>query len=360
MPKPSEIAVLSVNGQLYQDWETVMVRHAKQDVPFFYFRFTCSEGMPLSKNFAKLQIRPGDYCTITLAGQPAFAGFVHTRQVFYSGKQHHIEIQGCSQVMELSYSSVVHKTMENNNMTIEQHIRNLLKPFPKIQFKIEGGKLPTIKFPRLSMSPGTTVMEAIEIPLRALGGIDLTSNVKGDLVAVVGKGSDTDTVTEGIDILEGREIIYQPGYQSGLYGIGQAPPGDQQSGTQGAHEKFHKNIGEAMNSLAQATPGVIPLEIPAFLKGFLAGRTNADRDWQNKDWVTVFITLQGWLRRDGKLWDRNQQVRVKSPMLIMDGSLDLSVKSATFTQENQTGSRTVLELCNPLALGGGTPQGPQT
>jgi hypothetical protein len=30
----------------------------------------------------------------------------------------------------------------------------------------------------------------------------------------------------------------------------------------------------------------------------------------------------------------------------------LQAKAATFTQDNETGTRTVLELCNPAAFGG--------
>jgi hypothetical protein len=41
-------------------------------------------------------------------------------------------------------------------------------------------------------------------------------------------------------------------------------------------------------------------------------------------------------------------------MLILD--MDLKTKSVTFTQDSQGGTRTVLELCNPLAMDGLTPQ----
>jgi prophage tail gpP-like protein len=214
-PKPTELAILTVNGQKYQEWESVLVRHAKYETPFYTFRFTCSEDIPLAKNFSVLQIKPGDYCTITLAGELAFNGLVHTRQVFYNDRRHQIEIQGACRILALSYASVVSKTMEQNNVTYEQYARALLNPH-KINFVVEGGALPQIKFPRLSVSHGTTVMEALEIPLRSLGGVALTSNVKGDLVANVGPVGGSDTVVEGVNILEGREIIFNPGMAQGI------------------------------------------------------------------------------------------------------------------------------------------------
>ncbi len=346
-PKSTELAILTVNGQNYQDWESVTVRHAHYQAPYFTFRFTCSEGAPLSKNWAAMRIRPGDACTITLAGQLAFAGLVHTRQVFYDGRRHYIEIQGASNVLILSYATVAHKTNEENNITYEKYARKLLSPH-KISLVIEGGVLPNKEIDRLSTAPGTTVMEALEIPLRSLGGFALTSNVKSDLVVIAGPSGGADTVTEGVNILEGREIIYNPGMAQGIASSGQAPGGDQKNGAAVA-QMFSKNTGQSV--VSQFVPQNIPLEIPAFAKDMLTGRGNADRDWQNEDYITVFVTVQGWLRPGGGgLWYRNQQVNVISPMLIMDGDEDLHARTVTFTQDNRSGTRTVLELCNKLAM----------
>jgi prophage tail gpP-like protein len=64
----------------------------------------------------------------------------------------------------------------------------------------------------------------------------------------------------------------------------------------------------------------------------------------------TLVTVHGWLRPSGGLWDRNQTVFVTSPMLIMNQE-PLITKVVTFTQDNETGARTTLELCNPSALG---------
>jgi prophage tail gpP-like protein len=111
---------------------------------------------------------------------------------------------------------------------------------------------------------------------------------------------------------------------------------------------FTQNKGQA--SISQFVPQMIPLEIPAFSKDYLINRTNADRNWQNEDQITVFATVQGWLRPSGGLWHRGQRVNVISPMLIMDGDEELDAKTITFTQDNRSGTRTTLELCNKLAM----------
>jgi prophage tail gpP-like protein len=120
--KPTERAVLIVSGNQFKDWETVQVIHQLY-APFFAFRFTCSEGQPLAGHFSKLQIKPGDQCQITLAGQPAFEGEVTERQVFYDARRHHIQISGKSHAEKLTHASVTSKTGEFNKVTFEQLCR---------------------------------------------------------------------------------------------------------------------------------------------------------------------------------------------------------------------------------------------
>lgn len=357
MVKLSELAVLQVNGQLYQDWESVTVRHTVLEAPYYTFRFTCSEGFPLSKNFGLLQIKPGDQCQVTLAGQPAVQGLVSTRQVFYDARQHHVEIQGASNTLGLAYVSAISKTGEHKNVTYDQYARALLRPFiPTINFVVEGGTLPQTKFPRISIPHGMSVQEALELPLRSLGGFPLTSNVKGDLVAAVGPEGSQDIVVEGQNILEGREIIFNNGIAKGLNTTGQAPATDQTWGAQTAHVPFLSQTFQGMASVGQYLPAVMPMDLPAFDKTHLQGRSNTERDMMAVDQVTVFATVQGWLKPSGGLWVRNQIVNVRSPMLMMTGSEPLRAKSVTFTQDTARGSRTVLELCNPAAMGPGVPQ----
>lgn len=359
-PRPEETAILIVGGREFRDWESVSVTWELRQHPYLRFRFTCSEGFPLSKNFAAMRIVPGMECTVILAGQQIVDGVVSTRQVFYDARRHHIEIQGASDTMSIAQASVVHKTGEFKDKNYQQYATELLKPFPMINFVVAGGQLPSTTFPRISIPPGTSVLEALELPLRSLGGIQLTSNPQGDLVAVVGPFGGQDTVYEGDlgrpSILEGRELIYNPGMASGIFSIGQKPGNNDEWGAKASHVPYH---GNPFQSLAPSyAPQAVPLEIPAWTKDFLKGRSQGGQAWQQRDEVTVFATMQGWLRPSGGLWSAGQMVTVVSPMLVMDGGLSLQLKSATFTQDDKSGTRTVLELMNEAALAGFTPQGP--
>jgi prophage tail gpP-like protein len=164
-----------------------------------------------------------------------------------------------------------------------------------------------------------------------------------------------DTVTEGADILEGREILFHPGIARDVFGIGQSPTGDDKSGSKTSHEPFSKTLQDVINGYS---PTVIPLEIPAWGNQQLKGRVDMDAAFQQGTFITIYITERGWMRPSGGLWESRQMVSAVSPMLIMTGSEKLTAKSVTFLQDNQSGTRTILELCNDLALGGGVPGGP--
>jgi len=210
---------------------------------------------------------------------------------------------------------------------------------------------------RTSQTPGA---DAGRIGFRIKGAKKIEIDANGNLVAAVGPNGGSDTVYEGDlgrpSMLEGREIIYNVGMAEGTYGLGQKPGTDGVWGAQSAHVPFY---GNTFQSLAGTySPQVLPLEIPAWQNSFIKYRAKAEENWQSEDQVTVFATMQGWLRPSGGLWQRNQSVNVVSPMLVMDGGMSLTAKSVTFTQDNQTGSRTTLELCNNAALAGLIPQGP--
>ena len=123
MTKPTEIAVLTVNGQKYEDWESVLVKHALREQPPYHFRFTCSEGMPLVNNLGE-DARPSRRSTVRSRSPVNLRSAERSRrgQVVYDARKHHIEIQGAALTLRRS-ASVVTKTGEFNNDTFEQIAR---------------------------------------------------------------------------------------------------------------------------------------------------------------------------------------------------------------------------------------------
>lgn len=351
-PNPQEVAVLTIDGYDYADWESVQVKHSINAHPFYTVRFTCSEALPISKNWDVMRIKPGQWCTVSLGGQIAISGWVFTRQVVVDARRHYVEIQAGSDAMPAAYSSIIHKTREFKNIKAESFLKQIISPLG-INFSVIG-KLPEAEFPRISIEPGTSVLDAAELVLRQVGNYPMTSSPQGGIRVVADHTAGEDTIYEGNlgnpPYLEGREVIFNPGMASGMYGVAESEANDKKWGTKVTHEPFHKD-GFNFPFVGGKAPLETVLEIPNINpQQFLAGRVTAEKELQGSDEITVTVTVQGWMRPSGGLWDIDQKVHVVSPMLVMDGSLALIPKNITFSQENQGGTRTTLELCNQLAL----------
>jgi len=342
--KITEHAELTVNGQIFRDWESVMVRHALNDDPPFRFRFTCSEGLPLAKNFALLRIRPGMECTVKLAGILAISGRVFIRQAHYNARQHSIEIQGWTYSADAAAAAVTHQTMEFKKVGYQQLASTLLKSI-NVPFQVVGGALPNMKFDRISITPGESIRDVLERYARPIGAA-LTSNPRGDFVAAMGWLPGGDAIIEGINIIEARGLIQNLDGSSSNAAISQEPGTDNKSMSKVSHMPFFQMPQPNMMGLRPIV-NVVLSEIPG-AKEQLQGRTQMEDKTTQRDEINVVAVVHGWLKPSGGLWEILKKVYVKSPMLIMDQPLYL--RAVTFEQSS-AGSRSTLDLIDENALG---------
>jgi hypothetical protein len=61
------------------------------------------------------------------------------------------------------------------------------------------------------------------------------------------------------------------------------------------------------------------------------------------------VTVQGWLRAPGHLWTPGENVLIYSPMAML--AMAMKIRTATFTQDDSTGTTTTLECVLPWMLG---------
>lgn len=348
-PKQSEKVVLTVNGRDYTDWETVKVVHdAFGQNPPYQCRFTCSEALPLAKNFATLQIKPGMKCAVSLAGQVAFNGTVMTRQVYLDANRHNVEIIA-GVFPELMTSSVITKNGEWKNKTFEQIAKDVLDKFG-VQLVFEGGPPSDYKFPRIGVFPGESPIDLLDKIARAIN-VRFSSNAQGDFVAIVGNGGNngSDGVTEGENMLTGREIIFNQNMSSTAPVISQGPGNNQDYGAKVAHGPY-ASVERDTGFGGEYPPGVTFLEVASSDKQLLESRSTTEQAMRLGSQITVKLLVYGWQRpSDRRLWTRDQDVIVNSPSLIMHGDV-LKLRTVTFTQD-PNGTRTELTLVNPLAEG---------
>jgi len=363
--KQQEIAEITVNGKRYRDWQSVLVRDEEMASSDF-FKFTCSEGAPLSKDWAAVRIRPGDHCTITLAGQLVITGFVETRQVAYTGNAHGIEISGHSFTRALSYGAAQTKTGEMKNKSYKEIADEVLKPF-KSKFK-PIGNISQKPFERVHIPPGQTAWEFLETLARQRN-IVLGSDTEGNLTGRAMWMPTGDSLVEGKNILEGREVMSINGGGAGgddsdahpnNYGTSQQPGTDDRSMSKSAQAPVSKTsnstLGKMGNTKGVYAPKRVLAEHPGD-KDDMQNRMQMEGQRQGVEQLEVTIVVQGWLKPSGGLWKAGDKAHVKSPMLIVDE--ELKIVKVEFTQDDKQGTRTTIDLVRDTGEGDQDDKHPQ-
>jgi len=141
---------------------------------------------------------------------------------------------------------------------------------------------------------------------------------------------------------------------------GQAPGNDDKWGAEPTHGTYDQKDSSAKFSGGSFKPSQVVSEVPAWGKDMMKFRNGIENNVDDENQIMVQITVLGW-QRPGRpplaegLWEVGDLVDVESDWLIMHRPLKL--KAATFSQDNETGTRTTLELVNAAAdNSGNTPQ----
>jgi len=340
--KQQEVAEISVNGQRFRDWESVQVKLAEGESNNT-FKLTVSEGKPLSSKFADLQIRPGDHCTISLAGELAITGYVETRQVAYTAEQHGIEIIGVSHTKALVDGTAMTK---NGNEFRDKPWKAIADEVVKPIKVVPKTGLDNTPFRRASIPPGMSKFDFIEMLARQRG-ITVGTDKDGNLTARMQWTGGGANLVEGVNILEGREVMTIKGGGGPNDSVNQEPGYDLRTSIAGG---THGNKSSSTSNVSTGGKGVAavnrqPAEHPG-TKQETTSRNKMESQQRGAEQLQVTIGVQGWLKPGGGgLWAPGEKVHVKSPMLMVDEDLDLV--SATFTQDNKSGTRTTLELKRP-------------
>jgi prophage tail gpP-like protein len=339
-----------------------MVRFERNGNPPRRFKFTASEQVPLGEDLPLLQIMPPDPCQIILDGYPAIDGYVTTRQAFYNGVTHEVEIQGESWVGWLNKTPATSQTHELQGPAIAM-IQQLAAPAGVGVVPL--GNVMAQNFPRFSITPGESAWEAIE-KIARMSGLYLSSDASRNLIvggqgAVLGLGQ----LVEGVNIVEARETIHTKMSGAQQTVIGQSPRTDntdQSQATQGnATIPGFNAFGITPNVGARSIA-----ELPAFMLEMLQMRGRHEASIAADLEVRADVTHAGWEKPGaafGSLWEPFDQATVDSQMLVMK-NMPLIVDAVTYVQNDHDGTRTTVELTNdntgeqPIAQDQSTQQQP--
>lgn len=348
MPKPQEIAILEVNGQQFGDWESVWVQLRAND-PFGYFRFTAAERDPIFgvansfPSWTKLQFKPGDQCTITLGGQLAVTGIIEVRQVAYDAHQHGVMLIGKTSTAAPARSSVNTTTGNFDNKHLQQIAQEVIAPFG-VGLKIVGS-LDLTPFKQMQNEKGELIWDFLERIARFRGAI-MGSDEQGNFL-LIGDHSyqSTSDLIEGVNIKSCQCTISHEQTYMQLDAHGQQAASNDTNGPAASEIK-----ATAMGAVPFPYSLLItPMEHPGS-QAEAQKRADTEKKWADGTEVQANITVQGWLRGGTALWKPLDEVFVRSPMAMLQQQL--KIRTATFTQDNQNGTQTLLDLVVPGLLNG--------
>jgi prophage tail gpP-like protein len=347
--KPQELAVLTVNGVKFDDWESVTVQKRYGD-PFTWFRFTAAERDPevARKNefplWHRLQFKPGDACTVELAGIEAVNGWIEVRQVAYNATSHGVMLIGKSVTAWAARSSVDTKTGSFDGKNILQVAQEILAPYP-VGIKVVG-QIDMTPFVHLQNEKGELIWDFLERLARPRG-IVMGSDSEGNFLLI---GDHTfATVTE---LIEGQNIkscqctIRHDQTYLKFAADAQATATDDRSGSDASelHAEVPSRIQQPHSKL------ITPAEQPVTSQAEVQKRAENERVWHDDTEVQATITVQGWLCNEGRLWTPGDHIFVRSPMAMLNQVL--AIQNATFTQDSTNGTETVLDMVLPGLLKG--------
>lgn len=341
-----EQAVLVINGREYKDWTsiTVCARYTEYNATF---SFECTEFTPsgklLGRDFTNMQIKPGDKVMVFLSGEQVLTGYVTERQAGYSARMHGVRIAGISKTWDLTTTSVSLEQSGNYDNKNWAQLAQALIGSSGIGLKMIG-EVDLTPFKNIQVSPGEMRSEVLERYARARC-IIIGSNPFGDLLAI-GKHNAfaQDALIEGENILAANCVIRDDKVYKRIYATGQRHGDDQSNG-----DETNKIIAQVTGSSTRDRVLVVPMDIGDDEHG-VKQRANIELNFTEGATIEAHITVQGWRRRSGSLWQAGDYYYVRSPMLMLDHLL--GCREVEYHQSERSGTITTLKMVDPFHMNG--------
>jgi len=351
-PNTKERATLEVGGSLLEDWESVWVQKTWGDA-YHQFRFVYAErqGEPGSEFNAIRQIKPGDSCTVKLAGQLAITGEVLTRQVAYDAYSHGVTIQGVSRTWKPATSSIIHETHSYDGKSFLRIAREVLQPTDQPDFETQG-TVDERPFKNVHSQPGEEIFPFLA-RIGQTRDIQIAATKEGRLIFIFpnAETGNQGQLIEGQNILRCQCVISIQQSRSKYKTIGSVNA-DGQVKWRKASEKEAEAPGD--EEFKGWRPLVTPIEAPVDSDEELKKHAYNTSRWAEGTKVQATIVTTGWQPGGpgggGELWEPGREVTVDSPMAML--TEPVRIQSVTFTQDNNSGSLSTLVCVAPWALQG--------
>lgn len=327
---------LSIDGALYEGWTGVSISRAL-DTLSSEFRLSLTDREKTGA--ARLNLRAGTASGLTIDSETLITGYIDTVAPSLDGGTHTLDVSGRDKAADLIDCSAVVKGGSWRNVPLETIAAELAAPFG-ITVTAKASTAPNIT--RFALQQGETVHAAIErlCRYRAL----LAVSTRDGQVELIQPGQGAPVA----DLIEGQNCVrlsakHNVADRYSEYIIkGQASGSDEANGKTVASPRASAKDPAIKRYRPLIIVGEEQSDIAALEKrAKFEATTRAARAQE------VSITVQGWRRPDGALWDFNMLCRVMAPSLFIDATLLVTAVELT---RDDAGTLTTLTLSPPEAL----------
>lgn len=351
MPLPQEVATIGAAGLTFGGWQSVQIFRRYGDV-ISHMTLEIAENSGGTPGGAAVKLMPGMAATGSLGGKLAISGQVCLRQVSYDKGTHSTQIIVASNTMALNASTVDGSPGSYQNYSLAQ-IAQAVAGKVGVGFQIMGAPAGADKiFPRVSEHIGETRFAFIS-RLANMRNLFLRDDGKGTLVATRGVTGTVATLNEGgpnRNILSAQLTLRNDEYGNPARTIGDNFAGSLTTTDDNAARDVSATVTSP--NMPAKTPQTVGMPQPGDNQdaAMYAARVAA---WNLAQYIEGVITVPGWFIDSGGLWldQVGALVTINSPMLVPGGQIALALKGVISLQNDEDGTVTKLEVCDPGSLG---------
>ena len=336
-PSPKkEDASLAVNGKKFEGWESISVKRSIKAIAGAF-------SLNLTDKWAQEQsswlLNPGDECALSIGGDRLITGYLDGVKPSFTKESRTIVVSGRDKTGDMVDCSAVHKPGNWSDISILRLANLLGAPFGITAKSTVSGLKP---FQNFNIQNGESAFECLDRAAKLMGVLLMNDGTGNILITRTGTQRASTNLEQGNNILSASANFEMK-------------------------ERFSKYIVKGQNAgLAdEATPGVdfaaSGIATDAWIERYrplivmAEGAATPEICTQRARWEAtvraaksspIAVIVQGWRQSDGKLWELNKIVKLKSPWLGVNQ--DFLITSVEFKKSND-GTLTNLELERPDA-----------
>lgn len=331
--------LLTVNGSRYGGWKEI---HVTRNMEAICGGFTLAVSDRWAKQEEPWSIREGDACSLSIDGTTIITGYVDSRRISYNADGHTIQVSGRDKAADLVDSSAyLPGKWQFFNQSALEIAKAVAAPFGVPVRLASGVTLPKAqaKFP---INPGETAFEVIDRACRLAGVLPVSDGLGGIVLIRSSTARASSELVEGVNILSADGAFDHEGRFYRYICLGQHTGDDELSGEAASSVQasaYDKNVRQARVLVVR--PEGIVTTAGAKSRAEWEASVHAARGG------TVDVTVQGWTQANGSLWQFNTLVRLRSPLLGIDG--DMLITQVTYDLDDNGGTRTRISMKRPNA-----------